>query len=470
MVHPDNISRELVHLVDVSLNVEGMVVKAVDVSGDFNNRQEFYDRESMLTWICRNATNLGFDTVIGRSDNGTARRNAFVTTLCERSGKYHPPLRKFKRDGTGTRKYECLFKICSYMVASKKWRFSVICGLHNHDMCGKLQGYPSVCRLNPEEKTCINDMSLNLVQPKNILVTLKRKEPDNVSNIRWALEVCRSILKEQVEMPKASVTNRDIALMNAVEKVKPVVGTEQVETEGGKSVKPGVIVEQIMDAWTRIVNSSTKELYADSVIHFRKVYKKVESAHASLKFWLANSKGDLCRDWDTINLMIKNQHNEIQTTFGRSITVLEHRYRDNILYSQLIGNMSQARLNYIFHEVKLSVLIAQSVVALLLEREKSNISITSELEAIQERFLKADDNMKLHIKEQLQKIGYPETTDMNSQPVKTKGAPKKLKPTPNDNSTTRAPSYCEHVDKLFPDSSTPKSQKSPKSSNKGARI
>ncbi|XP_058783776.1 uncharacterized protein LOC131658507 [Vicia villosa] len=77
--------------------------------------------------------------------------------------------------------------------------------------------------------------------------------------------------------------------------------------------------------------------------------------------------------------------------------------------------------------------------------------------------------MKLHIKEQLRKSGYPETTDTKppSQPVKTKGAPKKLKPTPNDNSTTRSPSYCEHVDKLFPDSQTPKSQKS---SNKGARI
>ncbi|XP_058778443.1 uncharacterized protein LOC131652562 [Vicia villosa] len=54
-----------------------------------------------------------------------------------------------------------------------------------------------------------------------------------------------------------------------------------------------------------------------------------------------------------------------------------------------------------------------------------------------------------------------------SQLVKTKGAPKKVKPTPNENSTTRDPSYCEHVDKLFPDSPTPKSQKS---SNKGARI
>ncbi|XP_058776462.1 uncharacterized protein LOC131650773 [Vicia villosa] len=54
-----------------------------------------------------------------------------------------------------------------------------------------------------------------------------------------------------------------------------------------------------------------------------------------------------------------------------------------------------------------------------------------------------------------------------SQSVKKKGAPKKVKPTPNDNSTTRSPSYCEHVEKLFPDSPTPKSQKI---SNKEACI
>ncbi|XP_058732571.1 uncharacterized protein LOC131604099 [Vicia villosa] len=46
-----------------------------------------------------------------------------------------------------------------------------------------------------------------------------------------------------------------------------------------------------------------------------------------------------------------------------------------------------------------------------------------------------------------------------SQSVKTKGAPKKVKSTPNDNSTTRSPSYCENVDKRFPDSPTPKSHK-----------
>src|ERR1044072_4659273 len=50
--------------------------------------------------------------------------------------------------------------------------------------------------------------------------------------------------------------------------------------------------------------------------------------------------------------MILKQHNDIQMTFGRSITVLEHRFKGNMLYSQLVGNISRAGLNYIFHEAK----------------------------------------------------------------------------------------------------------------------
>ncbi|XP_050916721.1 uncharacterized protein LOC127131874 [Lathyrus oleraceus] len=36
----------------------------------------------------------------------------------------------------------------------------------------------------PGEKECVADMTLNLVQPKNILPTLKRKRPKNISNIK----------------------------------------------------------------------------------------------------------------------------------------------------------------------------------------------------------------------------------------------------------------------------------------------
>ncbi|XP_058746304.1 uncharacterized protein LOC131619198 [Vicia villosa] len=189
MVHPDNISKELVSTNDVSLNVQGVVVKVVDDGDYFNNKQEFDDRDSRLTWIRMNATSLSFGVVIGRLDNGLKRRNTFVTILCERSGKCHTPLWKFKTDDTGIRKCECPFKIHGYMLASKKWKFSVICGLHNHELCINLQGYLSVCRLKPEENTCISDMTLNLVQPKNILATLKQKEPDNVSNIRQVYNI-----------------------------------------------------------------------------------------------------------------------------------------------------------------------------------------------------------------------------------------------------------------------------------------
>ncbi|XP_058759361.1 uncharacterized protein LOC131632632 [Vicia villosa] len=79
MVHSDNIAREIVPFVDVSPSVEGVVTKAIDVGGDFNRKQDFDDREIMLTWIRRNATNLGFGAVIGRSDNG---QRIYIHGMC----------------------------------------------------------------------------------------------------------------------------------------------------------------------------------------------------------------------------------------------------------------------------------------------------------------------------------------------------------------------------------------------------
>lgn len=48
-----------------------------------------------------------------------------------------------------------------------------------------------------------------------------------------------------------------------------------------------------------------------------------------------------------------------------------------------------------------------------------------ELKVIQERFLKVNYNMKVHIIDQLYTIAYPEITDTKSpvEPVKTKGDP-----------------------------------------------
>src|SRR3954464_15917607 len=63
-------------------------------------------------------------------------------------------------------------------------------------------------------------------------------------------------------------------------------------------------------------------------------------------------EGDLVRGWDIVNQMLQNQHNEIQTSFGRSKTVMEHQFKGQNLFSQLIYNISHSGLNFIFHEAK----------------------------------------------------------------------------------------------------------------------
>lgn len=116
---------------------------------------------------------------------------------------------------------------------------------------------------------------------------------------------------------------------NVISRVKPTVETKKIESEDGKMVKAGVVVEKIMDAWNHIVNTYTKELHVDSVMLFRKICEEnpdllkyvestiidhvkekivcayiglvrhlrntttnqVESVHATLKNWFVNSKG-----------------------------------------------------------------------------------------------------------------------------------------------------------------------------------
>lgn len=125
----------------------------------------------MLQWIRTEASKLRFGAIIGRSDNGSDKRSDFLTMTYKRSGKYRPLIQNFKRDDIGSRKRECPFKFCGYMLENNKWRFNVICGWYNHDLCENLVGRPFVCRLKAEEKECVVDMTLNLVQPKNIVAT-----------------------------------------------------------------------------------------------------------------------------------------------------------------------------------------------------------------------------------------------------------------------------------------------------------
>jgi len=52
--------------------------------------------------------------------------------------------------------------------------------------------------------------------------------------------------------------------------------------------------------------------------------------------------------------MLVIQLTQMHISFGRSCIVLEHRYKDNILYSRLGGYVSRAALSYIFEEARRS--------------------------------------------------------------------------------------------------------------------
>jgi len=80
----------------------------------------------------------------------------------------------------------------------------------------------------------------------------------------------------------------------------------------------------------------------------------VESAHAQLKRYLRSSVGDLASCWDEIDKMLKNQLGEIQGSFGRSITVMVHKYKKHKLFSKLEEYVSRAALSFIDEELQRS--------------------------------------------------------------------------------------------------------------------
>lgn len=117
----------------------------------------------MLQWIRTEASKLGFNGVIRKSNKCADKRLAFVTLRCERNDKYTIPIRNMKHNDTCLRKCECPFKLHGYIFENDKQRLNAICGTDNYDMCHKLTGHPIACRLMAGEKEIVPEMTLNMM-------------------------------------------------------------------------------------------------------------------------------------------------------------------------------------------------------------------------------------------------------------------------------------------------------------------
>ncbi|PNX76807.1 hypothetical protein L195_g032766, partial [Trifolium pratense] len=137
---------------------------------------------------------------VGKFDSGDDKRKPFFVLGCERGGKYVSTNKKLKFDQTRTRKCGCPFLLRDYYLASKVWRLSVVNGTHNHKLDKELEGHLEVGRLKPNEKGFLDEMTRNLVTPRNIISTLKDRDPENKTSAKQIYNARhRLVVEDRVE-------------------------------------------------------------------------------------------------------------------------------------------------------------------------------------------------------------------------------------------------------------------------------
>ncbi|XP_057443930.1 protein FAR1-RELATED SEQUENCE 5-like [Lotus japonicus] len=95
---------------------------------------------------------------------------------------------------TGTRKSKCPFKQKGRPKKDAKgWWLKVMCGIHNHEAAKTLVGHAYVGQLTIDEKSLVENMAKNAVAPRNMLLSLKDQNPDNLTTINQVFSFCQSI-------------------------------------------------------------------------------------------------------------------------------------------------------------------------------------------------------------------------------------------------------------------------------------
>lgn len=147
----------------------------------------FANRTDLLRWAREVGRRHGIVVVIFRSEKGTGRPGTKTKLIlaCERSGKYRPWKNPQPVRGAGTKKCECPFRLRGRpMVDGQGWTIDVKCGIHNHELAETLSGHSYVGRLSNEEKSLVDDMTKNMVKPRNILLTLKDRNVESLTTIK----------------------------------------------------------------------------------------------------------------------------------------------------------------------------------------------------------------------------------------------------------------------------------------------
>ena len=100
-------------------------------------------------------------------------------------GVESPGKKKPKYESTGSRKCGCMFIVSGYLTRqTNEWRLNILNGVHNHAMQPALEGHMLASKLKEDDKKIVRDLTTSKVHPRNILMNLKRKRQQCMTNIK----------------------------------------------------------------------------------------------------------------------------------------------------------------------------------------------------------------------------------------------------------------------------------------------
>ncbi|KAL9409227.1 hypothetical protein AB3S75_047588 [Citrus x aurantiifolia] len=222
---------------------------------------------------------------------------------------------------------------------------------------------------------------------------IEREREDNYS---WALDKLKGFMDNNM-LPSVIVTDREVALMNAIQNVFPTAThllcrwhiSKNILANCKKLFETNEVWESFITSWNILVLSATKDHYmqhlrllesefvryqeaidyvkntwltkykekfiaawTDSIMHLgNTTSNRVETSHSALKRQLQSSRGTFETLWTKIHALVELQHTEIKASLERSSTTVQHDFKPSV-FKELRGFVSRNALNMIFCESK----------------------------------------------------------------------------------------------------------------------
>ncbi|KAH9685250.1 Endonuclease [Citrus sinensis] len=318
-------------------------------------------------------------------------------------------------------------------------------------------------------------------------------ESEREDNYTWALTRLKSVLDDSA-MPKVILSDRDLALINAIKRVFPnakhLLCSEDEFITRLNALQQDFIsypqaIEYVTSTWLDKYKENFVSAWTDKIMHFGNLTtNRVESSHSRLKKELGTSQGNFETSWTKIHSLLELLHTNIKASFEKSLTVVQHQFKP-AEFKKLRGFISISALQMVLSESKNTNSIgidvsvcgctirsthglpcAHEIVEYKREsrpiplecidshwkkldlirnhnKRKVEMSYGPIFDLIAKRFNENDDDMKLHILQKLAEIANPHTTSLIEPEAKknTRGRPNSKA----NASTCRDPSAFEIV-------------------------